>query len=387
MPDYRLLSPFLVLACFARVHAAQVSIEGIGAPAGAVGTYPLAVAANTPTVTGYVYWGGSPEEQHEAFSWSSQTGIRLLGDLAGGNLASEGRAISPDGRLVAGKAGNGARAWGTVWMDGVGPTVVTSDFWLFINGMTPDGTSMVGGGGRAMRWTSDSGESNLGDLPGGRELSAARGVSADGQTIVGLGSSASGFEAFRWTAATGMVGLGTLGGSALWSEANAISADGSTIVGFSSTAAGYEAFKYREDTGMVALGDLPGGAVYANARSTTADGSIVVGLGSGPGPAGTQDSAFYWSSRTGMIELSDYLTDTYGLDLSGWVLSEATAISPDGLYIVGRGVHNGRTEGFIVVLPDPGTGIGFFVACVLAVRRRGSCSTPVGIDEGFTARL
>ena len=47
----------------------------------------------------------------------------------------------------------------------------------------------------------------LGDLPGGNLSSGATAVSADGNVIVGTGSSADGFEAFLWTPALGMVSL------------------------------------------------------------------------------------------------------------------------------------------------------------------------------------
>src|SRR5690606_6293045 len=52
----------------------------------------------------------------------------------------------------------------------------------------------------------------LGDLPGGSFWSEARGVSADGSTVIGFSLRENGQEAFRWTEAGGMVGLGVLPG-------------------------------------------------------------------------------------------------------------------------------------------------------------------------------
>ena len=44
----------------------------------------------------------------------------------------------------------------------------------------------------------------LGDLPGGIFESNPAGISADGSTVVGLGTSASGSAAFIWDEANGM---------------------------------------------------------------------------------------------------------------------------------------------------------------------------------------
>ena len=79
----------------------------------------------------------------------------------------------------------------------------------------------------------------LGDLPGGNFSSAATAVSADGNVIVGSGSSAEGFEAFFWTPSLGMVSLKqylldhgvTEVAGWLLTFATDVSADGTTIVG------------------------------------------------------------------------------------------------------------------------------------------------------------
>ena len=109
----------------------------------------------------------------------------------------------------------------------------------------------------------------LGDLPGGNFTSSARGVSADGSTVVGFSYSTSGMEAFRWTAAGSMVGLGDLDGGDFSSEARAVSADGSTIVGVGAVEphpgedyAG-EAFRWTAAGEMEGLGYLTAGAPTA----------------------------------------------------------------------------------------------------------------------------
>lgn len=99
----------------------------------------------------------------------------------------------------------------------------------------------------------------LGDLAGGSFTSDARGISADGSTVVGSGSTAAGQEAFRWTMSTGMVGLGDLAGGGIQSSAGAVSADGSVVVGQSLSSFGSEAMRWTAGGGMAGLGDLSGG--------------------------------------------------------------------------------------------------------------------------------
>ncbi len=306
------------------------------------------ISADGTTVVG----GSESVNGPEAFRWTQSTGMVGLGDLPGGPFFSEARAVSADGSVVVGHANPGL--------------------------------------GTAFRWVltdPDSGEGimiDLGDLPGGAYSSAAHGISASSDVIVGLGHSANGREAFRWTdpeqggsgmvglgflpdgweseawdasadgtvvvganfipdlafrwtAATGMVSLGTLPGSDR-SLATACNPDGSFIVG--QTAA--EAFRWMlTDPGsgegiMIGLGDLPGGDFWSGADDISADGSVVVGA-SATGSFPSEVEAFVWDEVNQMRKLQDVLTTEFGLDLSGWTLRVATAISDDGRTIVGFG--------------------------------------------------
>ncbi|MFM6406406.1 MAG: hypothetical protein ACKPGT_17775, partial [Microcystis sp.] len=119
-----------------------------------------------------------------------------------------------------------------------------------------------------------------------------------------------------------------------------------------------EAFRWTQAGGMVGLGVLSGGiASYANGVS--ADGSVVVGYSATDPFTGAE--AFIWNSTQGMRSLQQVLTNDYGLDLTGWSLNRANAISADGLTVVGFGTNpNGLTEAWIARLDgepvsQPGT--------------------------------
>jgi probable HAF family extracellular repeat protein len=148
-------------------------------------------------------------------------------------------------------------------------------------------------------------------------------------------------RAFRWTAARRMQDLGTLGGWA--SVANAVSADGSVVVGSACNAAGkWRAFRWTAAGGMQDLGTL--GGDWSAATGVSADGSVVVGYARN---SAGQKRAFRWKAARGMEDLNI----TYAhLLTDGSVLEVASAISPDGRYIVGRGYNaaTGRPESFLL---------------------------------------
>ncbi|HLA64031.1 MAG TPA: T9SS type A sorting domain-containing protein, partial [Rhodothermales bacterium] len=208
-----------------------------------------------------------------------------------------------------------------------------------------DGAVVVGmgqsaAGTEAYRWTQATGMVGLGDFSGGSFNSEAADVSADGAVVVGRGQSASGSEAFRWTAASGLVGLGDLPGGTFSSAAAGVSADGAVVVGSgSSGGAGTEAFRWTAATGMVGLGFLPGHD-RSEALGVSADGAVVVGVSS----TAAERRAFVWTAATGMRDLKTALQADFGLDLTGWTLNAAYAVSDDGTIIVGSGTNTQGAE-------------------------------------------
>jgi uncharacterized membrane protein len=367
----------MVALAAAQLHAADATFTGLGSlneaiPAsGAMGVSPdgSVIVGQTNSATDFTV---------EAFRWTSSGGMAGLG-LGAGN-ATQAYGVSSFGSVVVGD-------------------IVLDD------------------GSQAFRWTQDSGVVTLGDLPGGGSSSLARAVSADGSTIVGQGASESGLEAFKWTAGGGMTGLGDLPGGSFFSFAYDASADGAVIVGESDSTestcfACAEAVVWTADGDMIGLGDLPGGVFRSSARGVSADGQFVVGQGFGEsggeafiwtqdtgmsglgsstdaftesialdvsadgsvvvgfGATDTGQAAFIWDATSGMRVLQEVLTADFGLDLDGWRLQTATAISDDGRVITGIGINpSGATEAWIAQVPEPSIALLLSVA-LLALSRR-----------------
>lgn len=219
-------------------------------------------------------------------------------------------------------------------------------------GVSADGSTVVGygssaSGTEAFRWTSGDGMVGLGDLPGGYFSSVAYGVSADGLVVVGEGYSASADEAFRWTSSDGMVGLGDLSGGGFSSSARGVSADGSVVVGYSiSNSSSYEAFRWTSGDGMVGLGDLSGGQVYSRARDVSADGSVVAGWS----VSASGHEAFRWTSDDGMIGLGDLPGGSFN--------SYTRSVSADGSTVVGSSMSASGREAFRWTSDDGMVGLG-----------------------------
>jgi len=260
--------------------------------------------------------------------WSQQPSITWLGTLPS-FMRSVALGVSADGSVVVGEARNAVDQY------------------------------------RAFRWTQATGMQDLGTLGGG--WSEANGVSADGSVVVGGARNAAGqWRAFRWTQMTGMQDLGTLP-SFNRSTALSVSADGSVVVGFAENAAGQRrAFRWTQATGMQDLGTL--GGRESVAWGVSADGSVVVGWTFN---AAGQPCAFRWTPEGGMEDLNQ----TYARLLTGGsVLSVATAISPNGRYIVGGGFNTAlwREEAFLLdTVPEPASllALGAGLAGLLGLRR------------------
>ncbi len=197
----------LTFALNATIQLYAASFVGLGdLVGGSFKSDAFDVSSDGSVVVGYGYSASGLE----AFRWASGGGMIGLGDLAGGIFNSSASSTSSDGSIIVGYAHSAS-------------------------------------GKEAFRWASGGGMIGLGDLAGGGFDSEAIDVSSDGSLVVGNSLSASGYEAFIWDATSGMRsvqdilvnihGLDLTG----WklTGARGISADGNTIVGFGKNPDGF----------------------------------------------------------------------------------------------------------------------------------------------------
>ncbi len=209
---------------------------GLGDLSGdAFNSYALGISSDGTTIVG----ASNSTLGLEAFAWTVGTGMFGLGDLAGGSFRSEATGASSDGSVIVGYSNTatgdqGFRWTATTGMVGIGS--FSGGGFTIATGVSANGQTIIGwGASGAFSWTAGTGVVSLDGL------SYAAAVSADGSVIVGIGNSPTGSEAVIWTEADGAVPLQSymaneLGVTGLdgWQlkEARGVSADGRTIVGF-----------------------------------------------------------------------------------------------------------------------------------------------------------
>ena len=335
----KLVPPVLLLAIigagWGEAIAQQASFTPLGSLSVGGDSFAFDVSANGKVVVGSSH--GKP------FRWTAKGGMVDLGFFPGGISRGSAFPVSASGKVIMSRA-ELVRSYGwTSRMVGLG----LSDLGNVIVGKSLIASNTT----EAFRWT-PNGVVGLGDLPGGDFFSVAQAVSPDGNVIVGHSSSDNGKEAFRWTSAAGMIGLGEFPGGDLDSFAFDVSANGNVIVGQSNVDAfNIEAFCWTPSEGMVGLGDLPGGVdLVSRAESVSADGDVIVGFARGR----LKDSvAFVWSQATGMLSVQELLSAS-DVDLTGWQLNFATAVSANGKTIVGWGRNpDGNNEAWLATVPIP----------------------------------
>ena len=345
------LVTIVTLAFASSAGMAVVTISNLGVLPGGTYSYATTISADGSAVAGYADTTASGGGDR-AFRWTVFGGIQSLGTLPGG-ASSGASGISANGAFVTGGSGYSGGSHGFRWnvttgvMDDIGELPGGSFRSSSGYAMNGDGNTIVGNsfssvGYRAFRWRTIGGIESLGQLPGGFNSSALA-VNADGSVAAGVSDSSSGNRAFRWTSAGGMQNLGILPGGAA-SYAWAINADGSVIVGKSDAVGATVGMRWTAVTGMQSLGLLPG-SPYSSAHGVSGDGVAVVGVSAQPGFSGYH--AFLWKTSLGMVDLNTYLP-TLGLNLTGWTLSQALAISSDATAIAGHGIFNGQTRAWVV---------------------------------------
>ncbi|WP_373472325.1 autotransporter domain-containing protein [Sphingorhabdus lacus] len=208
---------------------------------------------------------------------------------------------------------------------------------------------------RAYRWSVAGGYQSLGTFGATWSLSTS-GISGDGNVISGnaydtaASSSILIGTAFRWTPSDGLQALPSLTpatGSPSFAASNGISRDGSTIVGVSRGADNLVQAVFWRGLSVTALGYVPGtnpASAETEARAANADGSIIVGTN-------RLDRAWRWTSTSGMQDLNLIATNA-GLNLNGFVLTDAVGVSDNGQFITGNSFNaaQGQFLGYVLQL-------------------------------------
>ncbi len=206
------------------------------------------------------------------------------------------------------------------------------------------------------RWTAAGG---LQFLPG---FVTARGISGDGNTVVGTGLSGD-TTALVWRNGVTTTLPEAPGSSGVpYIEAWATNFNGSIVVGKSRN----NAAVWRNGQGT-ALPLLPGNFVQQTATDLSDDGNVIVGTATFNNSPTT---AFIWTPSRGTELLSSYFA-SYGVSLPAGNRIFSATVTPDGrtfgLATIGS---DGQNHGFIVSVPAPPGAICMMIGLVAAVRRR-----------------
>ncbi len=318
-----------------------VSVFGYAAPASASVLYEVLRRSADPQVSadGSVVVGAAAGI---SYRWTlSPSGVtrEFLPILGTPHLYGTNR----DGSVIVGFTDRHAFRW----TDAGGTQILGPPFGT-AQDVSSDGGAVVGEfDGQAYLWTELGLEGGLGFLPGTTRSRANAIAGDDGLIIVGFSTPPT--QPFRWTPGAGMRSLGSLPGREGPGLARGISNNGDAVVG----QFGYEAFRWTEADGMIGLGFLSDDRANSSAKDVSSDGNRVVGYSLIDD--GSLD-AFLWTPEDGMRALEEVLAVDEGIDLRGLDLREATGISDDGKVITGWGRRGQNVITWIADLrasPDP----------------------------------
>jgi uncharacterized membrane protein len=301
-----------------------------------------------------------------------------------GGTYSSVRGISADGLVVVGSnQGASSVDLPARWTKADGWQMLVSNLYTIDQGTAwaanTDGSVIVGqanitAGGGAFRWTAAGGVVSLGYDAG----SLARGVSANGNTVVGRrqGTESSPLQhIFRWQSGT----TSDLGAITTCGDVYGCSSDGTVVVGgYCPTSAGGNMvpFRWTQNTGVGALTNDTGGYATGisldgstiignvtsafrwvnnvgysymslgsltspNAYAVNGDGTVVVGM--------SVQGGWIWSTTDGVRMLNAVMT-AYGVDMSIWSTVVPQAVSSDGKVVAGYGYRNNTYTSWIARL-------------------------------------
>jgi hypothetical protein len=246
-----------------------------------------------------------------------------------------------------------------------GPIAANTDgSFLAVTGQELGPGGFITGVFKAYRWTASGGYQSLGQFgaPPSNPDSSTRiwgtqaiAISGSGNEIAGdsyeygVGPNSS-QSAFVWSTASGLQRLSGLssriidiGGVDFSAGVSGISRDGTTIVGSATDANGNRQAVYWRGSSATALGFLAGATLSSQSLATNANGSVIVGKSSGT----SGDLAWRWTAASGMQDLNLFATNA-GINLGGYVLTDAVGLSDNGDYLAGNAVNGDQYRGYVL---------------------------------------
>jgi uncharacterized membrane protein len=272
-----------------------------------------------------------------------------------GDISSTATALSGDGTIAVGfgmgRTGSLVQAlrWSTLSITDLGTLSGNSGRGCRATAVNKDGTVAAGycldANALSHSFRVDSnGIADIGMLPGSYYSCAANAMTGDGTTIVGGCTSSAGQHPFSWKAIV-MTDLGLLP-NATSCAATAISDDTKVVLGTCDATGANRVFRWTS-AGMAELTTMPGTTATVPS-DTSGDGSVIVGFSS---VNGASSNAIMWDQVNGLRTVAAAV-QAAGADLTGWTLTAANAITPDGKIIVGTGTNPaGAGEAWLARLP------------------------------------
>jgi hypothetical protein len=319
---------------------------------------PSGVSSDGRVVVGYnpaQYW-----------YWTSDIGVIPIGGIAPGSQGAGGSGdISDDGSRIGYTVLNPdtGKTEGAFYEVPTGVTTRVGSFGFNCDisatscwGLSGDGATMVGLGwhsaceARGYSYNPKSGLVDLGTIYF-FESTRANACSRDGSTIVGWQDFYTGFrQATVWR--NGVQQVLFAPGNVRLGEAAACSADGNWVVGLGSSANNELAWRWSQATGYIPLPPTPIPGFNPYATDISNDGSRVLMFYRVPAPPATSGEGYLWINGT-LHSLEEYAAEQ-GVQIDPGVrLALPLAISGDGYTIVGSARTPQGVQGFVLDLPRP----------------------------------